>query len=287
VTWRGQPGVADEPQHALMGPVTPTMLDTMDIPWELFPTEAGAIGPALDRATAHMDRTGRPYALVMQKGSVAPYPLKTAGLAGVRKRAARAEVQTFAGERVTRHDALQRVIAHTPVDSTVVLASTGFCGRELYAIDDRDNQLYLVGSMGCVTPMALGLALSRPDLTVVAIDGDGAALMRMGAFATLGAYGPSNLTHVLLDNGAHDSTGGQATVSSQVSFAGVAAACGYACALESDDVSVIDDLFASAPLDGPRFVRLAIRRGTPDGLPRPTITPPDVKTRLMRHIGAA
>src|ERR1700742_4231887 len=76
VTWRGQPGVPDEPQHALMGPITPTMLDTMEIRWELFPTEPEAIGPALDRATAHMDTTGRPYALVMQKGSVAPYALK-------------------------------------------------------------------------------------------------------------------------------------------------------------------------------------------------------------------
>ncbi|HEY3596262.1 MAG TPA: thiamine pyrophosphate-dependent enzyme, partial [Paraburkholderia sp.] len=171
--------------------------------------------------------------------------------------------------------------------STVVLASTGFCGRELYALDDRPNQLYMVGSMGCLTPFALGLALVRPDLHVVALDGDGAALMRMGVFATLGAYGPGNLTHVLLDNGAHDSTGGQATVSAQVSFAGVAAACGYASAVESDQLGVLDEVFAAPALDGPRFVRLSIRRGTPDGLPRPTITPPDVKTRLMRHIGLA
>ncbi|MBT2789577.1 phosphonopyruvate decarboxylase [Paraburkholderia strydomiana] len=289
VTWRGQPGVADEPQHALMGPVTPAMLDTMEIPWETFPTEADAIGPALDRAIAHMDETGRPYALVMQKGSVAPYELK-AGAVGERRVPATARSQfanVAASELASRHDALKKVIAHTPIESTVVLASTGFCGRELYAIDDRPNQLYMVGSMGCVTPFALGLALARPDLHVVALDGDGAALMRMGAFATLGAYGPSNLTHVLLDNGAHDSTGGQATVSSQVSFAGVAAACGYASAVESDDPAVLDQLFESAPLDGPRFARLVIRRGTPDGLPRPTITPPDVKTRLMRHIGAA
>src|SRR5215470_7511150 len=77
VTWRGQPGVPDEPQHALMGPITPAMLETMEIPWELFPSETEAIGPALDRATTHMDQTGRPYALVMQKGTVAPYALKS------------------------------------------------------------------------------------------------------------------------------------------------------------------------------------------------------------------
>ncbi|MFX1674601.1 phosphonopyruvate decarboxylase [Paraburkholderia sp. A2WS-5] len=296
VTWRGQPGVADEPQHALMGPVTPQMLDTMEIPWELFPTQAEAIGPALDRALRHMDETGRPYALVMQKGSVAPFELEGGG--AMPEKHALPVAQSKWTERTpdqlpTRQQVLERVIAATPTQSSVVLASTGFCGRELYALDDRANQLYMVGSMGCVTPFALGLALARPDLNVVALDGDGAALMRMGAFATLGAYGPSNLTHVLLDNGVHDSTGGQATVSPQVSFAGVAAACGYAEAVESDDLAALDAVLAGANdaagdsgLNGTRFVRLTIRRGTPDGLPRPTITPPEVKARLMRHIGA-
>ena len=291
VTWRGQPGVTDEPQHALMGPITPQMLDTMEIPWETFPTQANAVGPALERAIAHMDSTGRPYALVMQKGSVAPYALKEGAARATHERvAARANWTGRAHEALpTRNDALKRVIAGTPASSSVVFASTGFCGRELYALDDRANQLYMVGSMGCVTPFALGFALARPDLNVVALDGDGAALMRMGAFATLGAYGPGNLTHVLLDNGVHDSTGGQATVSPQVSFAGVAAACGYAQAIESDDLAALDETLRDAEAragHGARFVRIVTRRGTPDGLPRPTITPPDVKTRLMRHIGA-
>ncbi len=86
VTWRGKPGEHDEPQHALMGPITPQMLDTMEIPWELFPTEADQIAPALDRAIRHMDETGRPYALVMQKGSVASYPLKDAPMPRARAR---------------------------------------------------------------------------------------------------------------------------------------------------------------------------------------------------------
>ena len=102
VTWRGQPGVADEPQHALMGPITPAMLETMEIPWELFPTEADAIGPALDRAIAHMDATGRPYALVMQKGSVAPYRVE--GHAACSERCAHvaplAQLHARGGERL-------------------------------------------------------------------------------------------------------------------------------------------------------------------------------------------
>jgi phosphonopyruvate decarboxylase len=288
VTWRGQPGVSDEPQHALMGPVTPAMLDTMEIPWETFPTEAEAIGPALDRAVAHMDATGRPYALVMQKGSVAPYPLKKEAQ---RTRAAHISVQSEVhgvapASLPTRREALQRVIAQTPADSTVVLASTGFCGRELYALDDRANQLYLVGSMGCVTTIALGLALARPDLRVVALDGDGAALMRMGAMATLGTYGPPNLVHLLLDNAAHDSTGGQATVSPHISFAGIAAACGYALALEGDEPGLVDRLFEAPAVSGVRFGCLLTRPGSPDGLPRPSVTPVEVQTRLGLHIGA-
>ena len=288
VTWRGQPGVADEPQHQLMGPITPALLDTMEIPWELFPTDADAIGPALDRAVAHMDATGRPYALVMQKGSVAarrhdeqPPPTR---LAVREARIARGDVDAVSP---SRHEALARVIGATPVGETVLFATTGFSGRELYAIDDRPNQLYMVGSMGCLGVFALGFALARPDLHVVAIDGDGAALMRLGAFATIGRYGPPNLSHILLDNGMHESTGGQATVSSTVSFAQVAAACGYASAVDSDDVGAIDALLTSPPLAGPGFLRLSIRSGTPNDLPRPTITPVDVKRRLMDHIAAS
>ena len=292
VTWRGQPGVPDEPQHALMGPVTPDMLRTMEIPWELFPTEGEAIGPVLDRAVAHMTETGRPYALLMQKGTVAPYALAPSEIvngAGPGTFAA-ALVQDYGGDAVdrpSRRAALQEVIARTPSDSSVVLASTGFCGRELYALEDRPNQLYMVGSMGCVLPLALGLALARPDLRVLAVDGDGAALMRLGALATAGAYGPPNLRHLLLDNGVHDSTGGQATVSDHVAFGAVAAACSYADALDTDRLESIGTWLSAPDLRGPRFARLRIRSGTPDGLPRPSMTPFEVKRRLMQHIAAA
>jgi len=146
----------------------------------------------------------------------------------------------------------------------------------------------MVGSMGCVATLALGLALARPDLRVVAVDGDGALLMRMGLFATVGAYGPTNLYHLLLDNSAHDSTGGQATVSTGVSFARIASACGYPWAEESDDVALVDRLLDSeseaVTCGGPRFARLLTRTGSPDNLPRPSVTPVQVRERLQAHI---
>ncbi len=289
VTWRGQPGVPDEPQHALMGPITPTMLDTMQIAWELFPTEAAQLPAVLDRALTCMNQTGRPYALLMQKGSVAATELHAAApltvaqgpaaAVSVRRSAARPE------ERPTRAQALREMVAHTREGESVLLASTGFCGRELYAVADRVNHLYMVGSMGCVTPLALGLALARPDLKVIALDGDGAALMRLGALATVGASAPRNFWHLLLDNSAHESTGGQATVSATVAFADVAAACGYRSCLDTDSVAQLAQWLALA--EGPHFARLLTRTGTAPDLPRPKVTPMQVRERFMKHIGVA
>jgi phosphonopyruvate decarboxylase len=286
VTWRGQPGVPDEPQHALMGPITPSMLETMQIAWERFPTEAAQLGPVLDRALSHMNTTGRPYALLMQKGSVASTELQAVPPATVAQGPATEVVvrrsATAPGLRPSREEALREIVVHTFESNSVLLASTGFCGRELYAIADRANHLYMVGSMGCVTPLALGLALARPDLKVIALDGDGAALMRMGALATVGASAPRNFWHLLLDNGAHESTGGQATVSATVAFADVAAACGYRSCLDTDSAAQLAGWLKLS--DGPHFARLLTRTGTPKDLPRPSVTPAQVRERFMQHI---
>jgi phosphonopyruvate decarboxylase len=287
ITWRGQPGSTDEPQHALMGPITPALLDLMEVPWELFPAERDAIDPVLERAVRHMQESGRPYALLMPKGVVASFPLaRGAQPERAVHRCAPTISPPAAGALPSRAQALREVLANTGEPGTVVLASTGFCGRELYALDDRPNQLYMVGSMGCVTALALGLALSRPDLRVIALDGDGAALMRMGSFATLGAYGPGNLWHLLLDNGVHDSTGGQATVSGHVCFAGIAADCGYASALQLAQASELAAWLRLPAAAGPRFARLPTRPGSPADLPRPAAGPVAVRERLMRHIAA-
>ena len=112
-------------------------------------------------------------------------------------------------------------------EKTVQLATTGKTGRELYEVEDCPNNLYMVGSMGCVSSLGLGVALTRKDLNVVVIDGDGSLLMRMGSLATNGTYQPENMLHILLDNQSHDSTGGQRTVSHNVNFVDIAAACGY------------------------------------------------------------
>lgn len=284
-THRGAPGLKDEPQHELMGQITASLLETMKLPWEPFPVEVHAIDAVLGRAMAYQGQAQRPYALVMQKGAVVPHPLRPQPAA--RPAAAPQEPARFfnAGARPARAEALRRVIEHSPIEGTVVIATTGYTGRELYALADRPNHLYVVGSMGCTSSFGLGLALARRDLTVVVVDGDGAVLMRMGNLATIGALGGGNLVHLILDNEAHDSTGGQATVTASVAFARVGRACGYGTVMEGDELGLIDALFESETDGRPRLGHLKIQTGTLPDLPRPALTPPETVRRLMDHIG--
>ena len=221
----------------------------------------------------------------MEKDTIAPHALARESIPEKNSRAKRVMSHTDTGSAVSRSDALTRIIANTPLQDTVIIATTGYSGRELFAINDRSNQLYMVGSMGCASSLGLGLALSRPDLRVVVVDGDGAALMRMGNFATIGTYGGGNLIHILLDNEVHDSTGAQATVAGNVAFAEIAAACGYGLVCSGNDPAIIDQALSTVPDEGPRFVHLKIKPGTIDKLPRPDITPEAVVKRLMNHIG--
>lgn len=287
-THRGAPGIVDEPQHELMGRITGDLLDTIEIPWEHFAVEDSAIPASLDRGVQWMEREQRPFGFVMRKDTVAPHalckePVPVRGGA----RAAVAEFHRNGRTPEKRETILRRIVELTPPNRTIVIATTGYSGRELFAIADRPNHFYMVGSMGCASSLGLGLSLARPDLRIVVVDGDGAALMRMGNLATVGSYGGDNLIHIVLDNEAHDSTGAQATVSVNVDFAAIAAACGYGTVARGDDPGLIDYVLDEGrAAAGPRFAHLKIRTGTLDSLPRPAIRPPDALRRLMAHIGS-
>ncbi|HEY5776801.1 MAG TPA: thiamine pyrophosphate-dependent enzyme, partial [Xanthomonadales bacterium] len=144
------------------------------------------------------------------------------------------------------------------------------------------NQLYMVGSMGCAASLGLGLSLVRPDKKIIVIDGDGAVLMRMGNLATVGACGGDNFYHVVLDNHVHESTGGQATVSSTVDFAAVAAACAYKGVFTS--MASLSETGGFMQSNAPAFLLIETSRGVPEGLPRPSVKPADVARRLMQHL---
>ncbi|WP_426955121.1 phosphonopyruvate decarboxylase [Muricoccus radiodurans] len=282
-TWRGEPGIPDEPQHEIMGQITQDLIALMRLEQAPFPPARQALGPALAHAVERMEATGLPYAFVVRKDDVADTPLNQAPRP--LPPPGRREDFPAEGDRPSRAAVLEHFLALVP-DEAGVIATTGKCGRELFTLADRPQHLYQVGSMGGASGMGLGVALNsrRP---VVVLDGDGAALMKLGTFATVGAYAPSNLIHVVLDNGVHDSTGGQATVSASVDFAMVALACGYRYGASCASLDGFEAAFRAALASGgPALIHLRIAPGSMAKLGRPTVKPADVARRFRDFLTA-
>ncbi|MBL7714979.1 MAG: phosphonopyruvate decarboxylase [Bdellovibrionales bacterium] len=285
-THRAEPGVADEPQHELMGQITEKMLDLMQIPWEVFPKEASQVEAVLQRAEDSMAKTGMPYALVMKKGSVAdcelvprprtvmPKPAHEDGrLIGV--------FSNPPSKWAPRMDYIQAVREGVGKESGLV-ATTGKIGRELFTLGHRPGQLYVVGSMGCASGIGFGIHESaRGKKHVTVIDGDGAALMKMGNLATIGHYRPERFLHIILDNEVHESTGAQPTVSSTVDFAMIASAAGYQRIWRTDQLEDFKKILPIAKdQKGPCLIHAKVGISTDQKLGRPTVTPVQVKDQF-------
>lgn len=269
VTWRGEPGRPDEPQHQLMGAVTLPLLELMGIRHEMLATTPSAFRAQVHGLASDLRTAGPARALVVPGGAIEPVPATPP--------ATRAPM---------RRDVIA-AIADVVSDDTVVVATTGKTSRELEAKHDRPTNLYVVGSMGCASSTALGVAMAQPDRPVVVIDGDGAALMRLEAMVSIGVHRLPRFVHVLLDNGAYESTGGQRTNSPAVDFLGVARACGYTDARSTADADVAaDEVRRALHQPGPRLIRVEIGLGSAPGLGRPSHTPAQVAARLRESIGA-
>jgi phosphonopyruvate decarboxylase len=284
VTWRGQPGLNDEPQHELMGRITQSLLDVIGVPHRRFPDDPDALGPVMQEARATMARTSLPFALVLEKGSIRDEPLEEP------PRMPPAPGQRVdlreGGMRPTRLALLEILLTLIP-DEVPVVATTGKTGRELFTLADREQHLYQVGSMGCASPMGLGVAMTTWRRTVV-LDGDGAALMKLGTMATIGATAPASLVHIVLDNGVHDSTGGQSTVSATADFADIALACGYRLVASCSGLDGFASGFRRAlAVPGPALVHARIAPGSLEKLGRPTVSPPEIARRFRAFLAAA
>jgi len=277
LTWRGEPGIQDEPQHSLMGRITCDQLKLVEVPFGFLPQAPEIIDTCLDDAVLRMRNASFPFALIVRDGTFAqmprPEPCPRVRSATVIRDLSRHRQSL---QRVT---ILERVLELVPTEAAVI-ATTGKCGRELYTLADRPQHLYMVGAMGSASGAGLGVALhtTRP---VVILDGDGAALMRLGTLATIGAHAPPRLVHIVIDNGVYDSTGGQRTVSGSVDFVGVAAACGYASAVSCDDVRTFGQAFVTVLAEpGPHLLHVRVTPGSIKPLGRPQIPPHEVAQRF-------
>jgi len=286
VTLRGEPeGAPDEPQHELMGEITCQLLQTMKIPYAFFPTETEDIEGAFGHAFEVMEKDRSPFFFVMRKGSVKEYQLKSATTKKNLKKHC-GTIERFGDEslQISRTQALE-CINEFLAPTTPLIATTGKTGRELFDLSDSSRNFYMVGSMGCALPIGFGLALTSKEKPICVIDGDGALLMRLGNMPLVGQLGQPNLIHILLDNGCHDSTGGQRTYSEYVDFAKVAEASGYKKIYEVfGEENLIKALSQVNGKEGPYFLRVSTMPGSPKGLGRPTVKPMDVSKRFKEYL---
>ncbi len=278
VSLRGEESIQDEPQHELMGKVTVSLLEKMGISWEFLSTDFLKAGDQLKRAS-HCIENNESFFFIIKKGTFQEEILTQQTIPDARN--CEKIIQSGPCQLPTRVEAL-KAINGCKDRNTVLLATTGLTGRELYEIDDAENNLYLVGSMGCVSSLGLGLALARPQKEIIAIDGDGSLIMRMGSLATNAAYHPSNMLHILLDNNIHDSTGGQDTAAKNINFVEIAASCGYQRALYAHNLSELtQQIHLWKKRMALTFLYLKIRPGSPKYVGRPKAKPVEVKNRLM------
>lgn len=277
IGWRGEPGVPDEPQHLFQGRITQSLMEVLEIPCEILSVEWEKARLQIAKAFSWMRERNRPYALLVSKDTFAPCPLHVSE-----------ESSHFTASVLLREQAVEMIAKRIP-ENAVIVSTTGKCSRELFEIRERNQQghekdFLTVGSMGHASSIALGLAsgTSRP---IVCLDGDGAVLMHMGAMAVLGQSGCCNLTHIVLNNGAHESVGGQPTVAKQIALTEIAKACGYTAWYQVKSQQELENLLQIVPWgQGPTFIEVRIGVGSRKDLGRPTTTPRENKEALMQFI---
>ena len=271
IGWRGRPGVHDEPQHVKQGKVTTGLLNVMGINYEVLSKEEDKAEKQIAKAVnALQDK--EVFALVIEKDTFEDYQLQAVEKNDL---------------TMNREDAI-RTVAAVLGEKDCIVSTTGMISRELFEYRTAMNQgherdFLTVGSMGHASQIALGIAMAKPDRKVWCFDGDGAAIMHMGSMAIVGSKSPQNYVHVVFNNGAHDSVGGQPTVGLKIDFPAVAKAVGYKKTItvynKADLLAVLQNIGK-----GPVFIEIKVKKGNRKDLGRPTTTPIQNKEALMAFI---
>lgn len=264
ITWRGRPGSLDEPQHQLMGEITQNLLSLLNIPFSVIPPDWKQAQPVIDLACSYLQKKEKPYALLIPDGSIRQEHSAT-----------NENLRDISTIRMSRLDAIRQIVSAKPKKS-VLVATTGKTGRMLFSIGEKVSDFYCVGSMGYANALGHGIALVT-NRQIIVIDGDGAALMHLGNLTSVGASTPSNYTHIILDNGVYDSTGGQLTASSNVDFLLLARACGYKTATKCETPTELAN--AVRRCGGPHLLHVPIKICS-EPVGRPTTPPYNVAQRL-------
>jgi phosphonopyruvate decarboxylase len=274
IGWRGKPGVHDEPQHVKQGKVTTGLLNVMGIDYTVLSKEEDKAEAQIKKAVTYMQATKQCYALVIEKDTFDSYTLQNVEKNDL---------------TMSREEAIQAVAAALG-EKDAIVSTTGMISRELFEHreacgEGHERDFLTVGSMGHASQIALGIALQKPDRKVYCFDGDGAAIMHMGGMAIVGSQKPDNFVHVVFNNGAHDSVGGQPTVGLRIDLPAIATACGYRAAYRATNQEELSRILDSLPsMQGPTLIEIRVCKGNRKDLGRPTTTPVENKEALMKYI---
>lgn len=273
IGWRGEPGVHDEPQHKKQGKVTLALLEAMGVPYAVLDEKWEQ---QVQQAIATIQETNGIFALIVRKGTFDEYALQT---------------QSMSSLPLSREEAIKIVVDKLQEDD-IVVSTTGMISRELFEYREAKQQghkadFLTVGSMGHASQIALGIALQKPNRRVFVFDGDGAMLMHMGGMAIIGDYCPKNLVHIIFNNGAHDSVGGQPTVGQKIDVEAIAKAVGYTDVVSVDNEMALNcamNHINSASIEGTALINVNVHKGNRKDLGRPTTTPIENKQALMENL---
>ena len=217
IGWRGQGNTEpNHPQHKLQGEITPRLLELLHIPYSILIDSDSDFENVIESAVRYSKENRAPYGLIVPKGVMAdPYKPNNVD-------------STYP---MSREEAIEIILDHMP-KNTIYSATTGRATRELFFLrekrrEDKNNDFLNVGSMGHASSVALGIALAKPERPVVALDGDSAAIMHMGAMTMMATVPAPNFIHIILNNGSHESVGGQPSAGHRIEFTSIAEACGY------------------------------------------------------------
>lgn len=273
IGWRGEPGVKDEPQHIKQGRISQTLLDSMEIPYQIL-DENSDYSRIIDEAVKTADHISAPVAILVRKGTFGSFSLNQE----------KSEEHLF-----NREEALERILPFIPNDS-VIVATTGMLSRELFELREKKRQSHhtdflTVGCMGHTSQIALGIALAKTEKQVYCFDGDGSAIMHLGSYAIVGSLAPMNLKLIVFNNGAHDSVGGQPTVGRSINFPGITEAIGLKSYGTVQNLNEITNTLPQLVKDKhAAFLEIKIRKGARKDLGRPTTTPKQNKYALKQFL---
>ena len=273
IGWRGRPGVHDEPQHVKQGKVTTGLLDVMGIGYEVLSKEEDEAALQIGKAAVALQNKDV-FALVIEKDTFEDYNLQNVRVNDL---------------SMSREEAIQTV-ATALGEKDCIVSTTGMISRELFEYRTSMNQgherdFLTVGSMGHASQIALGIAMAQPERRVWCFDGDGATIMHMGSMAIVASKAPKNYVHVVFNNGAHDSVGGQPTVGLEIDLPSVAKAVGYKTVFSVDNRKDLDAVISKDhSFEGPVLIEVKVKKGNRKDLGRPTTTPIENKEALMQFL---